>query len=613
MGGSLSATNSTIVSAFQSTLLHQFLIVLALMAALAIAWNALRAAQLRQAIAHHEAADATATSVTDVHTPPVAEPPARRLLRIGFGLIWIFDGILQAQSAMPAGLATQAIQPGAATSPSWVQTFVNSGVTIWNDHPITAAVAAVWVQVGIGIWLIVAARGRWSRAGGIVSLGWGLVVWSFGEAFGGIFAPGLTILFGAPGAVLFYCLAGGLVALPLRAWSTRTLGRIVLGGLGAFFVGMAVLQAWPGRGFWQGAAHHGTSGTLLAMINSMAATSQPAVLANWVRAFGAFDGAHGFAVNLVAVVVLALIGLAFCSLRPRVVRAGLILATVFCLADWILIEDFGFFGGIGTDPNSMLPILLCAIAGYLAFVSPTSVPAVIGADKPRQSFRQLARLEPSYAFRTLAAGAAAIVVVLGAAPMAFASTNPTADAIVTEATNGTPQATNAPAPPFSLVNQHGQPVSLASLRGKTIALTFLDPVCLNDCPIIGQEFHEADVALGSAASKTEFVAIVANPLYRSTFYLNAFDTEEHLSSTRNWLYLTGSVSALEQVWDDYGVQVTVSPAGAMVDHSDLAYVIDAGGKERYILSAGPGAGTSSTESSFSGLLDSEITTVLANR
>ncbi len=39
---------------------------------------------------------------------------------------------------------------------------------------------------------------------GLVSVGWGLIVWAFGEAFGGIFAPGLSFLFGAPGAVIFY-------------------------------------------------------------------------------------------------------------------------------------------------------------------------------------------------------------------------------------------------------------------------------------------------------------------------------------------------------------------------------------------------------------------------
>ena len=57
------------------------------------------------------------------------------------------------------------------------------------------------------------------------ALGWGLVVWVFGESFGGIFAPGLTWLFGAPGAVLIYVVAGGLIALPERAWQARWLGR----------------------------------------------------------------------------------------------------------------------------------------------------------------------------------------------------------------------------------------------------------------------------------------------------------------------------------------------------------------------------------------------------
>jgi hypothetical protein len=74
--------------------------------------------------------------------------------------------------------------------------------------------------------------------------------------------------------------------------------------MGLFFTGMAVLQAWPGRGFWQGRLHGGP-GTLTDMIQSMAQTPQPAVLVGWVRGFGAFTAAHGFAVNLFAVVALA--------------------------------------------------------------------------------------------------------------------------------------------------------------------------------------------------------------------------------------------------------------------------------------------------------------------
>ena len=73
--------------------------------------------------------------------------------------------------------------------------------------------------------------------------------------------------------------------------------------MGLFFAGMAVLQAWPGRGFWQGTAH-GNPGTLTGMIRSMAGAAAR-YLRPWVSGFGNFAAAHGFAVNLVAVVALA--------------------------------------------------------------------------------------------------------------------------------------------------------------------------------------------------------------------------------------------------------------------------------------------------------------------
>ena len=44
----------------------------------------------------------------------------------------------------------------------------------------------------------------------------------------------------------------------------------------------------------------------------------------------------------------------------------MVAGVVLCLADWVLIEDLGFLGGVGTDPNSMVPMALVFIAGYLA-------------------------------------------------------------------------------------------------------------------------------------------------------------------------------------------------------------------------------------------------------
>ena len=115
---------------------------------------------------------------------------------------------MQAQPRMAIGLPSQVIEPAAASSPTWVQHVVNWGGTSWSYHPLQAGAAAVWIQVGIGIWLLAAARGPLSRLAGLASAGWGLVVWVFGESFGGIFAPGLTWLFGAPGAVADLCGGG---------------------------------------------------------------------------------------------------------------------------------------------------------------------------------------------------------------------------------------------------------------------------------------------------------------------------------------------------------------------------------------------------------------------
>ncbi|MGO9196953.1 MAG: SCO family protein [Acidimicrobiales bacterium] len=616
MGSGLSANNSTIVSAFRTALLHQGLIVLAILAIVVLTWNLIRANQIR-ALSKAAAADGPRPLPATDALPAIGpEPAVRRLLRIGFGLIWVLDGLLQAQSAMPLGMIPQVVQPTAQASPAWVQHLVNAGGTIWNNHPIEAAAAAVWIQLGIGLWLLIAPRGLWSRLGGVASVFWGVLVWIFGESFGGIFAPGASWLFGTPGAVLFYCAAGVIVALPDRSFTSARLGRVVLGVMGTFFIGMAVLEAWPGRGFWQGASHGRTVGTLTSMVQSMVTTPQPKVISSSLNAFASFDAAHGFAVNLFVVVALGAIGLAFLSGRPAVVRLGVGAAAVVCLADWVLVQDFGFLGGVGTDPNSMVPMLLVIVGGYLALVKPLPVVAEAAAERrvealgAIEALRRRATAQPAFLLRALAALGAIGVVTVGALPMALASVNPNADPIVAEAIDGSPNALNTPAPAFHLVDQRDQPVSLAGLRNKTVVLTFLDPVCTSDCPIIAQEFRQADASLGAASRHVVFIAVVANPLYRSVSATQAFDRAEGMSRLANWLFLTGSVGQLQRTWNEYGVQVSVESAGAMIAHSDLVYIINGHGHTRYVLDSDPGPGTQATKASFSTLLTASIENVL---
>ena len=601
MNSGINVNDPTVVAAFKTALLHQGIIALLIFALLGFAWITVRA--------WLPAAQAgTAAGRGSLPAPAAAEPSWRQLLRIGFGLLWIFDGILQAQPKMAIGLPSQVIEPAAASSPHWVQVVVNWAGTTWSYHPMQAGASAVWIQVGVGVWMLASSRGPASRLAGLASVGWGLVVWVFGESFGGIFAPGLTWLFGAPGAVLVYMAAGGLIALPERAWRSPRLGRAVLAGLGLFLAGMAVLQAWPGRGFWQGLSH-GQQGTLAGMTSSMAQTPQPGFLASWVGAFTTFDEAHGFAVNLFTVVALAAIGVAFLTGQRRLVRPAVIAFTVLCLADWVLIEDFGFFGGLGTDPNSMLPFALLAVGGYLALVqAPVTAAEPASAEPAAAGWRE--RIRPASvrrsvataSIRSVAVAGAVGLIILGAAPMAAAQASPNADPILAEAIAGSTAPLNFRAKAFQLTDQHGRTVTLASLRGKVVLLTFLDPVCTSDCPLIAQEFRAAGQLLGASARHVELVAVVANPVYHQVAYTQAFDRQERLTQVPNWLYLTGSVPQLQQVWKDYGIAAQVLPAGSMISHPDIAYVIDQAGQVRTELNTDPGPGTTATKSSFAVLL-----------
>ena len=70
--------------------------------------------------------------------------------------------------------------------------------------------------------------------------------------------------------------------------------------------------------------------------------------------------------------------------------------------------------------------------------------------------------------------------------------------------------------------------------------------------------------------------------------------------------LLGTQVELHQVWNDYGVQIQVTPAGAMVAHGDIVYIIDKSGHTREILDSDPGDGSAPSQSSFSALLTSQV-------
>ena len=326
--------------------------------------------------------------------------------------------------------------------------------------------------------------------------------------------------------------------------------------MGLFLAGMAVLQAWPGRGFWQGTSH-GQPGTLTGMIQSMAATPQPRFLSAWVSGFGSFDAAHGFAVNLFVVAALAVTGAVFLSGQPRLIRPALIAFTVLCLADWVLIEDLGFFGGLGTDPNSMIPMALLAVAGYLALTRAPSRGGSQPPPQPRPGWRDRIQRSASPPARSLGPRQHPVRGVGRRDRRDHPRRGPDGGRAGQPGRRHHPGAapSTAPAPRSTTGRQRSaSPTSTAgpsrwpACAGKWCCSPSSTRCARGTARSIAQEFRQAGQLLGADSRHVELVAIVANPVDYQLGYTRAFDRQERLAGVPNWLYLTGTLPRLRQVW-----------------------------------------------------------------
>ncbi len=155
----------------------------------------------------------------------------------------------------------------------------------------------------------------------------------------------------------------------------------------------------------------------------------------------------------------------------------------------------------------------------------------------------------------------------------------------------------ATARPFSLIDQVGQPLSLADERGKVVVLTFFNGRCNDICPVLAAEINQADVDLGAEATRVSFLTVNTDPMSAAVADLSGAVTRTGLGRLPNWHMLTGSLAALDAVWQSYGVVVTVDTSTHAVAHTDIMYFIDPSGQFRF--SATPFGNESRSTSAYS--------------
>lgn len=176
--------------------------------------------------------------------------------------------------------------------------------------------------------------------------------------------------------------------------------------------------------------------------------------------------------------------------------------------------------------------------------------------------------------RRLAAVASVLLIVSGAV-LALAATRygPSSGSGAAAHGDAVWKAGTRPAPGFELTDQRGRSVSLASLRGQPLLLTFLDSKCTTLCPIVGHQLGVVERRLGGRPVRLIIVSVdPADTRHTVVVVARKWGWHGH------WQWLMGTVAQLAPVWRAYGIGV--QPTATDIAHSMAVYVIDGHGDER---------------------------------
>ena len=94
-----------------------------------------------------------------------------------------------------------------------------------------------------------------------------------------------------------------------------------------------------------------------------------------------------------------------------------------------------------------------------------------------------------------------------------------------------------------------------------LSLTFLYTNCPDVCPLIAANLHESYKQLGDQAQNVGILAVTVDPVNDTVDQMRQFSDARGL--TDEWSFMTGSPTALDSVWQAYGI---------------LAQPVDANGK-----------------------------------
>ena len=130
-----------------------------------------------------------------------------------------------------------------------------------------------------------------------------------------------------------------------------------------------------------------------------------------------------------------------------------------------------------------------------------------------------------------------------------------------------------PAPAFTLTTSDRSRLSLADLRGKIVAVTFIYATCVDTCPLLTAKLAALGEKLGpDFGANVSFVAITVDPERDTPDMLRGYAVA-HGANHPGWAFLTGTTSEIREVTRRYGVFARKTSRGD-VDHTFLTSLVD---------------------------------------
>jgi cytochrome oxidase Cu insertion factor (SCO1/SenC/PrrC family) len=168
-------------------------------------------------------------------------------------------------------------------------------------------------------------------------------------------------------------------------------------------------------------------------------------------------------------------------------------------------------------------------------------------------------------------------------------------------------------------DDQGNPVTLASLRGKTVVLTDFLSLCQEVCPLTSANLAQVRQAVDRAGRQgdIELVEVTVDPARDTSARLAAYT--KIIGAGGNWKLLTGTAASVAALWKWFGVayerQPESSPAPVDwwtgkpltydVGHSDVLFFLDPSGVERYLITGSPNATSVPVPAALASFLNDE--------